>query len=243
MSHERPTTYEDTAYFRREYFELHPGKQRYLDYLIRTLRDHGVSSGRVLDIGSGYGFLLQALESAGYEPHGVEVSPHAAEHSRRRSAAPVSVQRAERPLPYPDETFTAITMLDVIEHLGDYRTTLDECHRTLLPGGVLLVVTLNARSLLRLLLGRRWSWYQDATHEWMFSAGMLSTALREAGLAVVRLSTIFNLHVAGETTRFLRPLRRLATVVRVPWIGDSLLVIAERPDGRGSPPAESRNGR
>src|SRR6266852_6329695 len=82
---------EETAgYFDREYFQLHPGKRKYLDYLIGLLRAHGVAGGRVLDIGSGYGFLLEALARAGYEAQGLELSPHAAARGRRRTGAPVA---------------------------------------------------------------------------------------------------------------------------------------------------------
>ena len=42
----------DPAYFEREYFQLHPGKRKYLDYLVGLLRRYGVASGRVLDVGS-----------------------------------------------------------------------------------------------------------------------------------------------------------------------------------------------
>jgi len=81
-----PRTAEAGDYFDREYFQLHPGKRKYLEYLIRLLRTHGVERGRVLDVGSGYGFFLEALEQAGYEPHGLELSPHAVAAARLRQA-------------------------------------------------------------------------------------------------------------------------------------------------------------
>ena len=55
----------DSSYFEREYFQLHPGKVKYLDYLVGLLRAHGVPGGRVLDVGAGYGFFLEALERGG----------------------------------------------------------------------------------------------------------------------------------------------------------------------------------
>jgi 2-polyprenyl-3-methyl-5-hydroxy-6-metoxy-1,4-benzoquinol methylase len=82
------------GYFEREYFELHSGKVRYLEWLVHLLGEHGVERGRVLDVGSGYGFLLEALERAGYEPYGLEVAPEAAEVSRGRTRAPVATGSA-----------------------------------------------------------------------------------------------------------------------------------------------------
>ncbi|HVT57372.1 MAG TPA: class I SAM-dependent methyltransferase [Thermoanaerobaculia bacterium] len=219
---------ETAGYFDREYFQLHPGKRKYLDYLIGLLRAHGVAGGRVLDIGSGCGFLLEALARAGYEAQGLELSPHAAAQGRRRTGAPVAVGSAEQPLPFAGQSFAAITMLDVIEHLVGYAEALAECRRILRPGGKLFVITLNAGSIARPLLGRSWSFHLDPTHVVMFSAGMLRRALRSAGFQPVTLTTMFNFCSAGEGNPVLKPLRRIGRVVTTPWLGDSLLAVARR---------------
>jgi SAM-dependent methyltransferase len=216
-------------YFDREYFQLHPGKRKYLDYLIGLLRAHGVAGGRVLDIGSGYGFLLEALEQAGYQPSGIEHSPQAVAAARRRTSASIVNASAEDPFPFPDGHFAAITFLDVIEHLDRYPQTLASCRRTLAPGGKLFVVTLNAGSLARPLLGRRWSFHLDPTHVHMFSARRLRDAFRDAGLVTERLTTLSNFCNVGEGNPKLKPLRRIGRVVTTPWLGDSLLGIARRP--------------
>jgi 2-polyprenyl-3-methyl-5-hydroxy-6-metoxy-1,4-benzoquinol methylase len=216
------------GYFDREYFQLHPGKRKYLDYLIRLLRANGVAGGRVLDIGSGYGFFLEALEKAGYEPYGVELSAHAVAAARERTTATIVNASAEAPLPFPDQTFAAITFLDVIEHLPAYPATLASCYRTLAPGGKLVVITLNAGSLARPLLGRRWAFHLDPTHVQMFSAALLRRSLRDAQLETVSLTTISNFFNVGEGNPLLKPLRRIGRVVATPWLGDSLLAVATR---------------
>jgi 2-polyprenyl-3-methyl-5-hydroxy-6-metoxy-1,4-benzoquinol methylase len=217
------------GYFDREYFQLHPGKRRYLRYLIDLLRSRGIAAGRVLDIGSGHGFLLEALEQAGYQPFGIEQSEQAVAAARRRTAAPIVTASAEEPFPFPDGHFAAITFLDVIEHLDRYPLTLESCRRTLAPGGRLFVVTLNAGSLARPLLGRRWSFHLDPTHVHMFSARRLRQSFRDAGLVAETLTTISNFCNVGEGNPKLKPLRRIGRVVTTPWLGDSLLGIARRP--------------
>ena len=215
-------------YFDREYFQLHPGKLKYLDYLIRLLRAHGVDSGRVLDVGSGFGFFLRALERAGYEPHGIELSPQAVAAARLRTTAPIATGAAEDPFPFPDAHFAAITLLDVIEHLDRYPDTLASCRRTLAPGGKLIVITLNAGSLARPILGRSWSFHLDPTHIHMFSAARLRQALASAGMVPETLTTISNFYNVGEGNPILKPLRRIGKVVTTPWLGDSLLAVARR---------------
>ncbi len=219
---------DERAYFDREYFERHPGKEVYFQALLELLQRHGVRTGRVLDIGSGFGHFLGALETAGYEATGLDRSPFANMRATAAGHATVT-QEAESRLPFPDRYFAAVTLLDVVEHLDDYHTTLLECARTLAPGGLAIVVTLNRFSLLHMLLRRQWSYYQDPTHRHMFSIRVLKKALERAGFRDVRAKTVLNLGLAGETNRFLRPLRRLARIVAVPFWGDSIWCTARRP--------------
>ncbi len=139
------------------------------------------------------------------------------------------MQGAEEPFPFPDDRFDAITLMDVIEHLQDYRRTLESCRRCLKPGGKLFVITLNAHSLARPLLGRRWAWYQDSTHIHMFTPRMLREGLAQAGLEVETQITESNFCSVGEGTKFLKPLRMIGRVVHTPAFGDSLLAIARKP--------------
>jgi 2-polyprenyl-3-methyl-5-hydroxy-6-metoxy-1,4-benzoquinol methylase len=220
---------DNAGYFDREYFQLHPGKVKYLDYLVGLLRAHGVPGGRVLDVGAGYGFFLAALEKAGYEASGIEVSAHAVEQARQRVRGLLVEQAAEEPFPFPESHFDAVTLLDVIEHLRDYAATLESCRQCLKPGGKLFVITLNAHSLARPLLGRRWAWYQDPTHVHMFTPRMLREGLEGAGLEVETLITESNFCSVGEGTKFLKPLRVIGRVVHTPAFGDSLLAVAKRP--------------
>jgi SAM-dependent methyltransferase len=195
---------------------------------VDLLRRHDVSKGRVLDVGAGFGFFLGALERAGYEGAGLEISPLAAERARQAVRAEIVVQGAEERYPFPDDSFDAVTLLDVIEHLNDYGAALAECRRCLKPGGKLFVITLNAHSLARPLLGRRWAWYQDPTHIHMFSGRMLREGIEKAGLTLERLTTESNFCSVGEGTKFLKPLRLIGRVIHAPVCGDSLLAIARK---------------
>jgi len=219
----------ESAYFEREYFTLHPGKQRYFRTVAGWVtRELGWHRGRVLDIGSGYGFLLQTLEEYGFEGFGIECSALAADQARAHCRATIAVQSAEARFPFADGFFDAVFMNDVIEHLRDYRLTLAEAFRTLAAGGVLFVETLNGLGVGRAVMGKRWTWYKDATHVHLFTVGRLRRELAEAGFAVRRSATFFNFCQVGESSTALRPLRRIGRVVTVPCFGDSFYVLARK---------------
>ena len=231
-------------YFDREYFRLHDGKVRYLEYLVSLLRRHGIDGGPVLDLGSGYGFFLDALVNHGYSAAGLELSFHACRRSRALTPAWVTAGDAEAPIPFRAGAFAAVTILDVVEHLDRYRETLVECRRVLRPGGKLFMTTLNRFSVARPLLGKRWSWYQDPTHVHMFSGRRLRNDLVVAGFRTVTSTTIFNFCSVGESTPGLTPLRRIGRVVRVPAFGDAVLVIGTVDRGpRPDPPQAARSTR
>ena len=209
----------DASYFDREYFQLHPGKVKYLDYLVGLLRAHGVPGGRVLDVGAGYGFFLAALEKAGYEAHGLEISAHAVEQARKRTrAAGRSSRGPRRPSPSPTAISTPSPCSTSSSTSRTTPPTLASCRRCLKPGGKLFVITLNAHSLARPLLGKRWAWYQDPTHIHMFTPRMLREGLVGAGLEVETLITESNFCSVGEGTKFLKPLRVIGRVVHTPGL-------------------------
>lgn len=145
----------DESYFERETFQLHPEKRRYFDYVLGLLRAESiVPPASLLDIGAGVGLFAEAAERAGYSVTGVEASSHAAALARSRVHGPILCHDANSRLDLPERSFDAVTMLDVIEHLRGFATTLDDASRLLRRDGRLILITLNAHSVLRPLLGR-----------------------------------------------------------------------------------------
>lgn len=224
----------EPGYFARDYFRLHAGKVGYLRAVADRLLAEAPAAPRALDLGAGVGLLVDELSGRGIATWGIEQALVAC--ARQRTPRRLLCADAQR-LPLGDGSFEAIAFCDVIEHVSDPGAALAECHRVLCPGGVLLTITLNAHSLARPLLGRRWSWYQDPTHRHLFSRPALAGALRSAGFSDIRVETFFNFHSVGESTPILRPLARLRRFVTVPWVGDALLGLAWK--GRRHPQATS----
>jgi SAM-dependent methyltransferase len=121
---------------------------------------------RVLDVGSGNGYVLSKYALAGAHVSGVDITPTAIELCRRRFEylglnGDFQIAPAES-LPYPDDTFDCVCSMGVLHHVADTPKAVAEIHRVLKPGGRLIVMLYHRNSaqyqikwrLLNLLRGR-----------------------------------------------------------------------------------------
>jgi SAM-dependent methyltransferase len=101
------------------------------------LRDALPTAGDVLDVGCGNGALLATLTRLGHRAVGVDLLAEGLERARERVPSAWLARAAADRLPFPDESFDAALMLDVLEHLDD-RAALSEIQRILRPAGVVI---------------------------------------------------------------------------------------------------------
>ena len=95
-------------------------------------------SGRLLDVGCGYGFFLEEMVQRGWQAEGIEISATGLNYSRNELGLNVS----DKPLPRPDwqdNCYDVITLFYVIEHLQDPKSVLREARRLLRRDGLLLL--------------------------------------------------------------------------------------------------------
>lgn len=101
--------------------------------------------GRVLDVGTGTGFLANLLAELGYESVGIDFSKDMLEIGRQNSAARgLSVEYHlgdGDALPFADNSFDVLVNCRVIWTLLDPVSSIREWMRVLKPGGVLLSFT------------------------------------------------------------------------------------------------------
>jgi SAM-dependent methyltransferase len=162
-----------------------PGSGRFAgpgDALLRRSRgrlarrlDAIAPPGRVLDVGSGDGALLDALGRAGREALGLE----------RRSTRP-DVREGE--LEDIEGEFAAIVFWHSLEHLPRPRAALRRAAALLAPDGVLVVALPNAASLQARAFGDRWLALDLPRHLVHVPAAALRRALTEDGLTIERES-------------------------------------------------------
>jgi SAM-dependent methyltransferase len=144
--------------------------------------------GRLLDVGCGDGLFLVRMRELGWEVQGIEPDRAAASVAQSVHGLPVLTSAIEE-ASLAESSFDVITLGHVIEHVYDPVAVLRRCGRLLKPGGTLVVVTPNARSL-----GARWysSWWRGweiPRHLYVFSPDTLQESAERSGLEIDGLRT------------------------------------------------------
>jgi SAM-dependent methyltransferase len=141
-------------------------------------RHGGESPGPILDLGCGTGGMLTYLRTFASSV-GVDSAPEAAEACRTRGV-PFALGWGTQ-LPFRDGTFGTVTALDVIEHVPDHVGILNEIHRVLRPGGLLLA-TVPAYQFL-------WSRHDELNHhQRRYRRSRLRAVLEATDFHIVKLS-------------------------------------------------------
>jgi SAM-dependent methyltransferase len=141
----------------------------YADYLDEAplLRAHGeryaallrpyVRPGRVLDVGTAAGFVLEGLRRGGWSGAGLEPNRRMAALASERLGIPVHATTLEEFR--ADDQFDLVTMLQVLPHLVDVRRALANASAATAAGGWWLIESWNRDAPSARLLGRRWHEY------------------------------------------------------------------------------------
>jgi SAM-dependent methyltransferase len=147
----------------------------------------GGRPGRVLDVGCGRGFLLDAFRRRGWTVEGTEMSTASSAHAREVLRIPVHVGPLEG-LGLPAGSFDAVTLWHVLEHVTTPVALLEEIHRLLRPDGVLLVSVPNFGSPEARATGPGWFHLDVPRHLVHFTPATLDAALRDSGFDPVASS-------------------------------------------------------
>ncbi len=181
----------DTKTLYGETYFLKPGRQGlqlegYDDYEAIGLEEFQwrlsmlgpANDGLLLDVGCATGKFLEVARGAGWRPKGVEVSAYAAGVARAKGFD-VFTGTLEGAA-FPDDTFDAVTLFDVVEHVEEPRSLLAEVRRVLKPGGCLAIIMPDAGSGRACAAGDGWIGYTASLeHVLYFDATSLRRVLNE----------------------------------------------------------------
>lgn len=184
----------DAHYFARVYggsSNGHGAAQTFLDRLrdarisdiIRRYAPAGSKRPALLDVGCGYGWILDRLGDS-FDLHAIDVSPHAlARVGGRVSDAVVAVADIEEGIPF-SRRFDAVIAVNVLEHLRDPAAAVTAIHDALVPGGVVVVhLPTIDNAVSRIIYGMTYA--RDHTHVYRPSAKAVRALFASAGFTLV----------------------------------------------------------
>lgn len=191
-----PRDFQPEAYYTGDYFNG-GHSDGYSDYagsesvlraefarVVDVLKQHCRSGGRLLEVGSAYGFFLKEAQSS-FDVHGIELAKDAVDACHRAGLRNVQQGVVDEDTLARVGPVDAVVMLDVIEHLPDPFETLRLCNKILKPGGVILITTGDFDALIARLTGRHWRLMTPPQHLWYFSRTSFSSMADSLALNMV----------------------------------------------------------
>ncbi len=198
----RPRVEDIEKFYQKGYFrssdELSCGYNHYEDLredLIRTFKrrlkkfDSFLPTGkeeRLLDIGCGFGYFLEAAGTNFHEYWGVDISETACKKIEKRGFKTFRGNLKEAN--FKNYYFDLIVTTDLLEHLPHPRPFLREVIRILKPEGVVMITTPNVKSLLSRVSKRKWVSFKLPEHLVYYSPETLSRMLREEGFRIIKIA-------------------------------------------------------
>ena len=166
------------------------------------------------------------MSKKGWLVEGVDLDSQAVEAARAKYGVNVYNGRLEE-INYPSHSFDAVTMNHVIEHIHDPIALLQECHRILKPGGILVVVTPNINSWGHRKFGQNWRDLDPPRHLYLFSQKLLLECASRAGFNDFKTKTVpVNAWRANTGSLYIKTMGKYTTEMsRRPKIGIVLKAI------------------
>ena len=156
---------------------------------------------RLLDFGCGNGLFMETAHERGFDVHGVDLAADAVEVARQRPGCEKAYFGS--PMDVPEIAaggFDVITMWSVLAHLPRPVDDLTMLRGLLKPDGVLLVLTINAHSLLLKRELDRWGAFTP-NHLVFFTPTTLSDLFRRAGFGAAAFNTMYGDAIESGKTR------------------------------------------
>jgi len=147
-----------------------------------------VSTGKLLEIGAGYGAFSYMAQQNGFEVQAVEMDSSCCNYMKKIGIRAICTSSLESMDSLLGE-FDAIVLWHVIEHLENFRKAITVLSRHLTPSGLLVICSPNPASLQFKLFRRFWVSLDAPRHLWLIPVPVLVRCAAQSGLEAIFAST------------------------------------------------------
>ncbi|NPD47438.1 class I SAM-dependent methyltransferase [Lentimicrobium sp. S6] len=181
--------YADDYYGEQEEKFSFPLVEKILDYFrggrARKLSKYIEANSAVLDIGCGNGQFLESLVKHGdYKLFGTELAGKSAERAKRIPQVNLRIGFLEEVV-FDKESFDAITLFHVFEHLSEPELSLNIIHEILKPNGVLVMSFPNIDSWQSRIFKGKWLHLDPPRHLFFFEPKTFRGLMESQGFAFI----------------------------------------------------------
>lgn len=155
---------------------------RRVRWLEQSAAENKSSPRKVLDIGCGEGTFLEAAKKHGWQTVGVEMNRDGLKNSDLEIHETVAAVKNA----HGENSFAAVTLWHVLEHLERPRESLKEIYELLAPDGKLLIAVPDAAGLQAKIFGKDWLHLDVPRHLYHFNYQSLEMLLRQRGFQIER---------------------------------------------------------
>ncbi len=161
------------------------GRQRNFGRILGFLEKIKPGKGHLFDVGAATGILLNLAQQQGWETEGIDPSTWAVKTAQARYGLDIIEGDFESAALVPDH-YSAVTMVDFIEHVPDPLAALHKARLILKDTGILCLVTPDIKSLAARIAGPRW-WHYRPAHLAYFTRQSLQALLARSGFQVLKI--------------------------------------------------------
>ncbi len=192
------------------------------DYLssLKFVEKHLNSKGHALEIGSSRGYFLNALQNAGWITTGIEPSDHRRNEAKILFGFDFIPDKLEDS-PLLENTYDAIFLFHVIEHVLDPSNFISLLYKYLRPGGVLVMETPTYDTLSFKLLKHRERSIRCNGHFFFFTKQTLRELTEKSGFITIRHDRV------GRTLTVERLLWNVAVIAKNSFLEKLLAKISK----------------
>ena len=183
---------------------------------------------KYLDIGCAAGLAVRIFEKCGWRTEGIDIDQKAISFGRSKGLN-LRIGSIDS-LQALNNRYHVITLIDVIEHVGDPTELVQKIYQLVAPGGLFVVKTPSADSLPHHFLGNRW--LEASEHLHFFSRTTLSRLLEDVGFHIQAFKQTMEaptayLHSKEWKERFFPEL--FEEWIERLRVGDTIFALAKKP--------------